>query len=542
MVTAALSDALSHPIQVVRGLQSVHVSSSTPLSTVVKKHFEEQFGNGNLQKVPPLDVNHPPSTYTSGSLVRFRAMVQDTSASPEIYISNLGYGLDSVLHTNSSAEGAFNMHTLQDALDAGTTGRDKWKERIVFWAVSVPGESEWVGKSLDGNHPTSIEASTSSASSMAHKFPFPNTPHVGVLVKSYGTTEFKPSTVHDLVGILTFDPRLNLLGDDEDEDLVPSLHVLFQTPLPTTVVKAAYPMPPARSRTRLEVKDEIVKWLAASALRGDLLAAEYVLMCCIARVQSRSPFLPPPSLQLSRFSSSSDSSALTLQQCLETLFPIVANLPLSINYLNQTPFAPSSSLRDHSEDLRSGTLQLAPGTVVVVDEHGVVEGKLGDQGVRNIATMQSVITAQTLAYAFPFSSYEFPTDLSFVITTSGSKSPFFNTDINVPLQPVAALPSLSSLSEDQLLEYRLWLAGAKSQAASKNAVPITREMAEYIQSEFVRERKEAGGQSLTSDDLSLRMTLAKLETYLRHDAEITKEAWEHVVSLEKERKSRLSLQ
>ncbi|KZT57345.1 hypothetical protein CALCODRAFT_555422 [Calocera cornea HHB12733] len=540
MVTAALSDALSHPIQVVRDLQSQHGLSSAPFLPVVRKHFHDQFGNGNLQKVPPLDVHHPASSYPSGSLVRFRAMVQDTSASPEIYLRHLGYGLDSLPQTNGSTQDTFRMHTLQDALDSAARGADKWRERTVFWAVSVPGESDWVGKSLDGNHPVSAETPTPPSSSMAHKFPLPNTAHVGALVKSYGTAQFKPAVVHDLVGILTFDPRLNLLGDEEDDILVPTVHVLFQNHVPTTLVKAAYPMPPARSRSSLEVKDEIVRWLAEGALGGDLLAAEYVLMCCIARVQSRNPFLPPPSLLLSRFQSRSENSASTLQQRLEMLFPIVANLPLSIKYLNEVPFAPSSSLRDDSEELRSGVLQLAPGTVVVVDERNIAEGKLGEQGVRNIATMQAVITGQTLGYAFPFSSYEFPTDLSFIILASGSKSPFFNTDINVPLQGAASSPSPSQLSEDQLLEYRLWLAGAKSQAASKNAVPITAGMAEYIQSEFVRERKEAGDQSLTSDDLSLRMTLAKLETYLRHDAEITKEAWEHVVLLEKKRKTRLS--
>lgn len=50
-------------------------------------------------------------------------------------------------------------------------------------------------------------------------------------------------------------------------------------------------------------------------------------------------------------------------------------------------------------------------------------------GVRNIATLQAAIATQTLAYAFPFSSYEFPTDLAFIVLCEGSKSPFVNASV-----------------------------------------------------------------------------------------------------------------
>ncbi|EJT96772.1 hypothetical protein DACRYDRAFT_119844 [Dacryopinax primogenitus] len=528
MVTAALSDALSNPLSVINDLQS----QSNPHARITA-HFRSLFPDD--QKIPLLDVHHPPASYPSGSLVRFRGMIQDTSISPEIYVSHLGYGLDSLPAVN----GGFDMGGMREALGAvesggggaglgvGIGGRGtQWEERGVVWAVNVPGESAWVEKSTPGL------AASPQPTLMAHKFPLPHTPHIGLLVKSYPPAEFKPSAVHSFVGILTFEPRLNHLHDDEQEAELPSLHVVFHSPAQDTLVKAVYPMPPARGRSGAEVKEEIVRYLAETTLGGDMLAAEYVLLCCIARVQSRTPFLPPPTLLLSH---SSPTTTAALRSCLEELFPIVVHVPLSIAYLNDTPFAPSSSVREEDEDLRSGVLQLAPGTVVLVDEHGVGEGKLGDLGVRNIATMQATMTAQTLAYAFPFSSYEFPTDLSFVVLCSGPKSPFFTTDITLPLRPASSSPTPAPLTPDQATEYRLWLAGCKSQSAGKN-VHIGKEIAEYIQGEFVRERKEG----LTADDLSLRMSLAKLEAYLRHETEITKEVWECVVALEKERKSALA--
>lgn len=82
----------------------------------------------------------------------------------------------------------------------------------------------------------------------------------------------------------------------------------------------------------------------------------------------------------------------------------------------------------------------------------------------------------------------------------------------MPSAPLAA-GQPTAPTEDQLQEWRLWLSGAKSQAATKSPVSISPELAEYIQSEFVRERKEAqtkgGDGAVTSEDLGLRLTLAK---------------------------------
>jgi hypothetical protein len=43
----------------------------------------------------------------------------------------------------------------------------------------------------------------------------------------------------------------------------------------------------------------------------------------------------------------------------------------------------------------------------------------------NIRTTQEVITSQTIRYKFPFSEFPFPTDVSFLVLSEGSKSAFF---------------------------------------------------------------------------------------------------------------------
>lgn len=51
-------------------------------------------------------------------------------------------------------------------------------------------------------------------------------------------------------------------------------------------------------------------------------------------------------------------------------------LPLSLDLLNRDPFAPESK----EEDLHAGVLQLPQGTVLLVTEGGVSEGKLVERG------------------------------------------------------------------------------------------------------------------------------------------------------------------
>lgn len=124
---------------------------------------------------------------------------------------------------------------------------------------------------------------------------------------------------------------------------------------------------------------------------------------------------------------------------LSLILPRLVNLPLSLQFLNASAFAPESK----DEDLHAGVLQLPKGTVLLATESGVSEGQLvgkgmhslvaplrmswvtGPAGVANLQAFQDVMSTQTLAYDFPFSRFSFPTDINCVIITEGKKSTFF---------------------------------------------------------------------------------------------------------------------
>lgn len=95
--------------------------------------------------------------------------------------------------------------------------------------------------------------------------------------------------------------------------------------------------------------------------------------------QSRNPPIFPPTLTISHFPpppSTSSNTTPSLSHILSALLPLARTLPLSLDFLNKNRFAPESK----EEDLHSGVLQVPQGSVLLVTEHGIQEGKLVEQG------------------------------------------------------------------------------------------------------------------------------------------------------------------
>ncbi|RDB21489.1 Mini-chromosome maintenance complex-binding protein [Hypsizygus marmoreus] len=511
MVSALVPDALADPDAVLQDLDGVPAR--------VTDHFKSIFASDDaFNEIPPLTLDHPPEVHKDRSLVRFRAMIQDTSPSPEIYLAKRSGGRCGGWGLGDDAT------TQADNIDYANL-----KECTVFWAVSVPGESPWTAPVADlpPNRATHRPPHP-------HKYPVPGAPHVGVQVKIYDAGDSLRSTdVVTFVGILTSEP---IQADLElaTPSLVPTLHVLFFQPVPPTIVPRVYPSPSATP----ELRDELITWIADEALAGDRDAAEWVLLCAIARVQSRTPPILPLTLTLSHFPSpgAGQTTIPALTHVLAQIFPLVSTLPISLHTLNDTSFAPESK----NEDLHSGWLQLPAGSVCVVTEGGVTEGGVFERGLANLRAVQEAMNAQTLEYVFPFSRFAFETDIAFVVLSEGRKSTFFQINANVPLRPTtpdfefykSADSGVRIPGREKLEAFRALVGGAKI-----GSVSIGETTAEFIQDDFVNERKAAQG--LTSDDLIHRMMVARLLALSLQEKEITVEVWEKTKALEGRRKARL---
>lgn len=228
-------------------------------------------------------------------------MVQDTSPSPEMYLSKLkgdkcgGWGITDEESTNSDYS------------------YDDLQECTIVWAVSVPGENEWSAEEDGGS-----ESEKTHQASQPHKYPIPDAPHVGIQIKVstiHTHLSLKLTLVTGLRFGCTRHAQSNRLGDirrnslfrtvrpfpvpllsptnlkpnqtsihselDRDSPLeVPTLHVLFFRPL-DPLTSSTYP---AADLEASQIRDELIAWIADEALAGDKDAAEWVLLASIARV------------------------------------------------------------------------------------------------------------------------------------------------------------------------------------------------------------------------------------------------------------------
>lgn len=519
MVSSLLVEALSSPTDVLLSFYDAQDHGALEdFPKAVTKHFSDIFRTEEaFSEIPPLI---PSRSYNDRALVRFRALVQDTSLSPEIYLSRLrdgkcgGWGMTET----SQGDGDDSHFDYSDLRDC-----------VVLWAVSVPGETEWYQSASDGH--SLARADQHVEPLRAHKYPIPGGAHHGVQIKMYsnsGNDIPKTTDVLNFVGILSNEP---LHADSDEPIIVPTLHVLFVREHHLDIFEAS-PDP-----FQHHIREELVSWIAEEALGGDCDAAEWILLTCVARVQSRTRSLNPPSLTLSHFPSptSSPPTLPALFHLLSLILPLQVTLSLSLDLLNSVPFAPESV----NEDLRSGYLQVAQGTAVLMTESGIREGELTERGVLNVRTIQQVIDTQTLAYKFPFSEFSFPTDMNFVILAEGTKSALFQTDVTFPFNspPTSDLykpkSDIKLPSTDKLEAFRRLILGAKT-----GNIKVTDAISEHIQEDFIRQRKTDN--AMSPEDLKQIITLARLICLTMHESNVTVDGWERAKELNRRRMARFA--
>ncbi|TFY70334.1 hypothetical protein EVG20_g2670 [Dentipellis fragilis] len=523
MVSSFLIEALASPTRVIQELwDATSPDTSEDFPEAVLKHFSDIFSTDDaLYEIAPLDADHPPEAYPDRALVCFRAMVQDTSPSPEMYMSRLPSG----------RPGGWGVCDPKDHEgDRTAIDYDALRDCTVLWAVTIPGESEWYRKYLS-QHQTDHSQQKHKAS-RPHKSPVPHHAHVGAQVKIYhklGNSAPKTTDVVDFVGVLTNEP---LHAEAEDVIFVPTVHVVFSRP---HIHGHTRLLSPCITEDPSHVRDELISWIADEALGGDMDTAEWILLACISRVQSRNHGLNPLTLTVTHFPPSpEDNTTPTLSHVMSTLLPMSIMLPLSLEMLNTLPFTPENK----NEDLHSGVLQVASGTTFLITEDVVKEGKLLEQGVLNVMAVQNVMTTQSLSYKFPFSEFTFPTDINFVLLSPGRNSAFFKADINITIKPMAGsafyklVGDIQMPSKDRLRAFRALLLHAKW-----GQIKVLESTSQYIQDDFVQERQS--NKLASTDDLKRTISIARLVGLLAGEKELTVDVWKRAKALEVRRQARL---
>lgn len=237
--------------------------------------------------------------------------------------------------------------------------------------------------------------------------------------------------------------------------------------------------------------------------------------------------------------------AQRLYEALALILPRLTLIPLRIDNLNSLRFAPAKDIDTNRLD--PGILQLPSGTYVIIDETVMTTGKLESSGVNNISALQSVAKSATLPYNFGFYSSAFEVDLP-LLTLSHKKSLLAN-DISIPLTRDARLklqtyhehssPNNGTTIATLPLVSPVFLENVRTYLALVKYLPytLTDSMASTIETELALAKST--DRSLTEEDLSRWLVLARLNALSFGERELTPERWTYTRTLEQTRVNRL---
>ena len=156
----------------------------------------------------------------------------------------------------------------------------------------------------------------------------------------------------------------------------------------------------------LSLRPAVVKALA-SALGGDTLTAELVLLATISRVIGRHGEVPVGKLALNiancpppTAGDAASPVASRLGETLRQLLPLCDTLPLTLDSLNSASLVP---IKDHEANvIWPAALQLPLGSVLLLDEAMMTPGKLVERGVKNVGALKTLADSQRLGYDFTY--------------------------------------------------------------------------------------------------------------------------------------------
>jgi Mini-chromosome maintenance replisome factor len=280
----------------------------------------------------------------------------------------------------------------------------------------------------------------------------------------------------------------------------------------------------------------------ASALHGDALAAEYVLMNVLGRPAVRSEVggvmgnltvnivLPAPS------HAAADADALV--KALEHLLPAVVRIHVTVPALNLTDLYPR---KDYAANrLRAAPLQLPAGCMLVADETGLDDGQLLERGVRNVRALTSVATRSLVPVDFQYYESELLFDANALFVSKGCKS-IVPCDAIIRVVPAAAesntsLKPWSTYSDDEMQTLRL----AVSLLIEHGDFSIPDASARVVEDTFVAARKD--GRIAASGDgqetLARWLGVARTSARTFGEKALSAERWAYAVGLDSQRESR----
>jgi len=375
------------------------------------------------------------------------------------------------------------------------------------------------------------------------------------IVKTYDADaeSLRLCEIVEVVGVLCINPELaNLEAAQESAfgpdarhpstSLVPRLHAMFVRKLP--FYHPAFPFTPQwLSEARLAAAYQAsfsapgaiaaVRGAAlaqlAQHLGGDALAAEYALMSLFSRSFKRygDQYLGCWSLNLAKWPQELD--AHTFAQAAGELVPRAVCLDVDCQTLSERRWSPTKDYE--ANRLLSAQLQLAPGTLLVLDETKMGTGTLHPSGVKSIKAIGNLVTDHSLACDFSAYDVNIPLEL-FVILVSQGRSIVKDVDLTLPMQTASISQQVAQPGLDAA---RLYIGLA---TRLPRPLGISEELSQRISGDFSEARQEFNVPSTLCNSW---LSLARAMCISYGEADLSEERWASVFELERQRLQRCSV-
>lgn len=250
-------------------------------------------------------------------------------------------------------------------------------------------------------------------------------------------------------------------------------------------------------------RDSILRGLEICT--GSPLVSELLFYLLISSIQERSTLLGALPINLMNV-----TSIDSLKSSLQSLTRLVC-LEFSLSFMNNSSLTPTKD--PETERLEPSFLQVPNNTLVIIDETKMAPGTLTAKGLNNLDVLMQAIHSQSLVYNFGFSQINFPTDLRFLVCSTGKSMLKISTAISID-----RLNSYEFCEED-----RIYL-----ESCTQIIVTLPESLIKIAQDYFVNKRKE---NKITPEDFHLILLFTRYTTQSHNTQISTQSHWENALSL-----------
>lgn len=308
---------------------------------------------------------------------------------------------------------------------------------------------------------------------------------------------------------------------------VPRIHVLSLKRLSCVECHPLYEQIALRPAFGGEMRDDVVGCLAG-VLKGNMLAAEYCLMGLVSNVALRSSYATLGKVTVSLVLPNSWSPR-GLIDVIESLFARSVVVEVSMQSLNAGPLYPRKEA--DSDIVIASKLQVAPGTVVIIDETKMGEGHLSAVGVKNLQALAELAKRRVVPLQLAYDSTEIETDCAVVIL-SHTKA-LTPSDVAVYVPETSKCSNVSLPSEEKLWRLRTAMGMIGEGGLHHGIFNVDQTVSKAIETSFVEERRRGlrNGEEALQRWLSIARALARSHG----ESDLSVERWNQALGMEKAR-------